>query len=179
MSNVNHLKAEIADMIKARLDQLKITKSEFAAMMKTQPSSVTKWLSGDHNFTCDTLHQIQSVLNFKILHTRMNDELNLKKTTAHVVVASTDERSFGIMGYYSSHTAASINTKGVGWYGSDGSVETRTVYTDGDNIYKVESLGKFSDVSEQERKAMIDRIKAKLSPDEWEFYQQNSTTNEQ
>jgi hypothetical protein len=104
----------------------------------------------------------------------IKDELNLTKTTAHVVVASTDERSSGITGYYSSFTAASINTKGVGWYGSDGEVETRTVYTDGDQIYEVKCLGKFADVSDKERQGMIDRIKSKLTPDEWAFYNQNT-----
>lgn len=100
-------------------------------------------------------------------------ELILKETTAYVVVASVDERQSGIKGYYSSMTAASVNTKGVGWYGSDGEVEQRTVYTDGEQIFKVEPLGKFKDIDDEDRAEMLNRIKAKLTPDEWDFYLQN------
>jgi hypothetical protein len=94
------------------------------------------------------------------------------------VIASTDERSSGITGYYSTYTAAAINTKGVGWYGSDGEVEARTVFTDGDHIYEVKRLGKFADICEKERSDMLARIKDKLTPEEWEFYNQNSNTND-
>jgi transcriptional regulator with XRE-family HTH domain len=172
-SHESDFKQAIADRIKSRLKDINLSRLEFAELSKVQPSIVTRWLSGTHNFTSDTLARIESVLNFKILHTYMESELNLKKTTAHVVVASTDERSSGIAGYYSNYTAAAINTKGVGCYGSDGNVETRTVYTDGDQIYEVKCLGKFKDVSEKERQEMVDRIKAKLTPEEWAFYQQN------
>lgn len=52
----------IADKIDARLTALRISRKEFAAMVNMQPSNITKWLSGDHNFTIATLQQIQDVL---------------------------------------------------------------------------------------------------------------------
>lgn len=41
-------------------------KSEFASLVGKQPSEVTKWLSGTHNFTIDTLAEICNVLNIQI-----------------------------------------------------------------------------------------------------------------
>lgn len=52
----------IADKINGRLLALGVTRKQFAMMMEVQPSCVTKWLSGDHNFTIATLQQIQDVL---------------------------------------------------------------------------------------------------------------------
>lgn len=53
----------IADCIKLRMHYLKINNSQFAEMAGVHPSTVTKWLSGTHNFTVSTLEQIQSTLN--------------------------------------------------------------------------------------------------------------------
>jgi ribosome-binding protein aMBF1 (putative translation factor) len=52
------LAARIADLISERGWK----KSEFASKLNKQPSEVTKWLSGTHNFTVDTLGDIASVL---------------------------------------------------------------------------------------------------------------------
>jgi len=43
------------------------SKKEFARMLNKQPSEITKWLSGTHNFTCDTLVDIQNVLGIELL----------------------------------------------------------------------------------------------------------------
>jgi transcriptional regulator with XRE-family HTH domain len=53
----------IADCLKNRLKELRISNSEFAVMINMQPSNITKWLSGEHNFTISTLQKIQDVLN--------------------------------------------------------------------------------------------------------------------
>ena len=42
-------------------------KSDFAKAMKKQPSVISKWLSGTHNFTVDTLFDIEAVLNIKLI----------------------------------------------------------------------------------------------------------------
>ena len=42
-------------------------KSDFAKAMKKQPSEISKWLSGTHNFTADTLFDIEVVLNIKLV----------------------------------------------------------------------------------------------------------------
>jgi transcriptional regulator with XRE-family HTH domain len=49
----------IADGIKAK----GWTQKEFAEKVNKRPSEITKWLSGTHNFTVDTLTQIEFVLD--------------------------------------------------------------------------------------------------------------------
>lgn len=43
-----------------------LSKSQFAKKMGKSPSEVTKWLSGTHNFTIDSLQEISSVLGVEI-----------------------------------------------------------------------------------------------------------------
>ena len=53
------LAAHIADLITAK----GWSKSEFARHVNQEPSVITKWLSGTHNFTQDTLGKIAAVLD--------------------------------------------------------------------------------------------------------------------
>lgn len=57
------LAAKIQDAMAAK----NIGKKELAEMMGQQPSVITKWLSGKHNFTTDTLTDIQRVLGVRLL----------------------------------------------------------------------------------------------------------------
>lgn len=57
------LAAKIADAMAAK----KIGKKQFAELVGQSPSVITKWLSGGHNFTVDTLTDIQRVLNVRLL----------------------------------------------------------------------------------------------------------------
>lgn len=57
----------LAAKIKDAMDAKGLRKKEFAAMLNQKPSVITKWLSGTHNFTTDTLSDIQDVLNIKLL----------------------------------------------------------------------------------------------------------------
>lgn len=43
-------------------------KSGFAEAMQVQPSMVTRWLSGTHNFTVDTLYDIEELLSISIIN---------------------------------------------------------------------------------------------------------------
>src|SRR5581483_11070124 len=56
------LAARLDDLIKAN----GWTKSEFASKLGKQPSEITKWLSGTHNFTTDTLLDIALLFNIHI-----------------------------------------------------------------------------------------------------------------
>lgn len=58
--------AAIAALIKDRLFHLGINRKEFASRMNIQPSTVTQWLSGKHNFTIDTLFKVEEVLGVQI-----------------------------------------------------------------------------------------------------------------
>jgi transcriptional regulator with XRE-family HTH domain len=42
-------------------------KSEFANALKKRPSEITKWLSGTHNFTIDTLIEIENILDIELI----------------------------------------------------------------------------------------------------------------
>lgn len=52
----------IAEEIGDALKELGLTKKEFAARMHRQPSEVTRWMSGNHNFTSDLLEEMSIVL---------------------------------------------------------------------------------------------------------------------
>ncbi len=55
------LSAFIGDTLK----EMGMNKSAFAAKVGKQPSEVTKWLSGTHNFTVETLVEIATALEIK------------------------------------------------------------------------------------------------------------------
>jgi transcriptional regulator with XRE-family HTH domain len=57
------LAARIDDAIKAKGWKRK----DFAEALGKIPSEITKWLSGTHNFTSDTLFDIERVLNIKLV----------------------------------------------------------------------------------------------------------------
>ena len=57
----------LAVRIADALEEKGMTKKELAIQLKQQPSTVTKWLSGQHNFTIDTLTDIGEVLNIDLL----------------------------------------------------------------------------------------------------------------
>lgn len=77
---INELLSEITPLEKekiknnmklaARLDDLlaerNLGKSEFAGIVNKEPSVITKWLSGTHNMTLETLTEIAFALNIAI-----------------------------------------------------------------------------------------------------------------
>lgn len=56
------LAANIADLISEK----GWSKSEFALKLNKHPSEISKWLSGTHNFTIDTLTEIASVFSLSV-----------------------------------------------------------------------------------------------------------------
>lgn len=57
------LAAKIADAVDAK----GWSRKKFAEHLGKHPSEVTKWLSGTHNFTSDTLFDIQEELGIKLI----------------------------------------------------------------------------------------------------------------
>jgi ribosome-binding protein aMBF1 (putative translation factor) len=57
------LAARIDDKIRDR----GLSNQEFAYMMGKKPSEISKWLSGTHNFTTETLWEIERVLNIQLV----------------------------------------------------------------------------------------------------------------
>jgi transcriptional regulator with XRE-family HTH domain len=66
--DLHDYKKRIAYLIQKRLDELRLQKQEFAEMMNVQPSAVSRWLSGEHNFTIETLYNIEQKLHMSILN---------------------------------------------------------------------------------------------------------------
>lgn len=57
------LAAKIEDAMKAKGWR----NTDLAKVLQKQPSEITKWLSGTHNFTIDTLWDIQDVLDVELI----------------------------------------------------------------------------------------------------------------
>jgi transcriptional regulator with XRE-family HTH domain len=59
--------SELSSKLLDILEKKRITRSSFAQVMDVQPSVVTRWLSGSHNFTMDTLFDIEFALKTPII----------------------------------------------------------------------------------------------------------------
>ena len=57
----------LAAKIDDALQERGLTNQEFAFMMGKKPSEISRWLSGTHNFTTETLWEIERVLNIQLL----------------------------------------------------------------------------------------------------------------
>ena len=55
-----------AEQIEAAMKECGLGKKQFAELMHRNPSEVTKWLSGKHNFTIALLEEISKVLGVRI-----------------------------------------------------------------------------------------------------------------
>ena len=61
------LSVKLADVIKAK----GLKKSELAARLGKRPSEITKWLSGTHNFTYDTICDLERALDINLINLEM------------------------------------------------------------------------------------------------------------
>jgi ribosome-binding protein aMBF1 (putative translation factor) len=69
------LAVKIADTLRSR----GITNQEFAFMMGKKASEVTRWLSGTHNFTTETLWQMERVLKIQLLVSSPAEESGIRE----------------------------------------------------------------------------------------------------
>ncbi len=60
-------KMRLSAKIFAEMQRQNMNKTAFAESLNVTPSLVTKWLSGQHNFTVDTLVKIEQVLHIELL----------------------------------------------------------------------------------------------------------------
>ena len=84
------LAARIADLMEAK----GWTKSEFARKVDQEPSVITKWLSGTHNFTQDTLADIAAVFGLNAVEElyALNQS---NKEVANIVMKEDDKHESG------------------------------------------------------------------------------------
>jgi len=61
---------------------------QFAAKLNINPSVVTKWLSGTHNFTTETLFDIEEALNISLLNIEQNDIQLVNKYQVNLVLTT-------------------------------------------------------------------------------------------
>ncbi len=61
-------KMQLAAKIYAAMQAQNKSKGAFAEQLNVSPSLVTKWLSGQHNFTVDTLVKIERLLQIELLN---------------------------------------------------------------------------------------------------------------
>lgn len=62
----------IADEINKLMLEKRLTKKQFADALGKKPSEVTKWLSGQHNFTIKTLAMLSSFFGKSLIVTPKN-----------------------------------------------------------------------------------------------------------
>lgn len=62
-----NLSFEISDRIDALMRQRGLTKKQFADALGRRPSEITKWLSGEHNFTISTLAMLSTFFGQPII----------------------------------------------------------------------------------------------------------------
>ena len=58
---------DISDKIEALMNELGLSKKQFADAIGKRPCEITKWLSGQHNFTVSTLAMISSFFDCPII----------------------------------------------------------------------------------------------------------------
>ncbi len=64
----------LAAKIKEGMNAKGWRKKQLAEALTQNPSVITKWLSGTHNFTSDTLSDIEEVLDIKLLNVQVKKE---------------------------------------------------------------------------------------------------------
>lgn len=54
--------------IEGRMKEAGLNRQKFADLMGAQPSTITRWLSGEHNFEINTLFEIEKQLNISLFN---------------------------------------------------------------------------------------------------------------
>lgn len=75
------LAIKIADAMKVN----GYSKVKFAGLMNQHPSVITKWLSGTHNFTIDTLFDLEQTLNIKLVSVGEDIVVDKNKTVYQTI----------------------------------------------------------------------------------------------
>lgn len=88
--NKMRLAIKIADAIEAT----GLKKSEFAKKINKNNSEISKWLSGTHNFTTDTLLLLQKELGIKLVNSELEEKIAIKNVHIEVESSGEPKRSF-------------------------------------------------------------------------------------
>lgn len=64
----SRLSFEISNRIDALMTERGLSKKQFADALGRRPSEITRWLSGEHNFTVSTLAMLSNFFGQPIIH---------------------------------------------------------------------------------------------------------------
>lgn len=78
-------KMRIASIIDDAMKAKGVGKEQFADKVGRKPSEITKWLSGTHNFTIETIADIERVLGVRILNLYITDKFETN-TNGNVLI---------------------------------------------------------------------------------------------
>jgi transcriptional regulator with XRE-family HTH domain len=96
---------EIAERINEILEDQKLKQKDLAKMMGKQPSEVSKWLTGLHNFELKTIEAIETALGFDIINVAKREIHIVKAASSFVLQGNGWGKSKHIQGF-SSHKSA-------------------------------------------------------------------------
>ncbi len=68
-----------------------LKRKDFAKALGKTPSEISKWLSGTHNFTSDTLFDIERVLNIKLMELDNKTQYTIKTYVYKATAQSAQE----------------------------------------------------------------------------------------
>lgn len=88
IENASQRKSIIARQISQAMEEKGISRSQLAKLMGKTPPYVTRWLSGKHNFTSDTLAELSRVLGVNITGVNAKTEYNLSESGMSMVMDS-------------------------------------------------------------------------------------------
>lgn len=100
------LAVKIADAIKAK----GYGKTEFAKKIKKNNSEISKWLSGTHNFTHDTLILLQNELEIILVNSEINKKVEIKNIHIVVKTTNTPKNNFNVSGIFNFKKPDYVNT---------------------------------------------------------------------
>lgn len=77
VKRLNRLSMRIAYKLGKFLDEKPMTQRKFAKLMGKKESEVSRWLSGKHNFTLETIAKIETALEIQLLEVPMEEPANV------------------------------------------------------------------------------------------------------
>jgi ribosome-binding protein aMBF1 (putative translation factor) len=84
---------QLAERIFNAMKAKNISKLELARKMGKHASVITKWLSGTHNFTADTLFEIGDILGIQLINTANEDKIPVV-THYHMVISDSGDDQY-------------------------------------------------------------------------------------
>lgn len=86
VQSITKLKGQLlSKKIETAMKLKNYNRQQFAGIMGVQPSIITRWLSGGHNFTVETLFEIEEQLDVQLISI---DRPAYKQMSYHMVVGS-------------------------------------------------------------------------------------------